>query len=107
MKQKQKGTLSEPVQRAVLELTGLIVQQFPTASLEVAHGIDDPEDIFIIAEVDIDDPDDVLQVVLDRMLALQLDDGIPVYVVPVHTPRRIAETRRGLTDRGHALTAAT
>jgi hypothetical protein len=44
--------------------------------------------------VDVDDPDEVLDLVTDRLLELQLDEGIPIFVVPVHTPERISHTMR-------------
>lgn len=89
--------LPEPVQAAVTELTGLMRQCCPTATFAVHRGTEDPEETFITATVDVEDPDEVLTPVLDRLLTLQLDEGIPVYVVPVHTPKRTAQTRRSLT----------
>ena len=38
---------------------------------------------------------------MDRMLTLQLDEEIPVYEVPVHTPERIAETQRRIATHHH------
>ncbi len=33
------------------------------------------------AVVDVDDPDEVTEVFIDRMIDMQVDDGIPIYVV--------------------------
>jgi hypothetical protein len=32
--------------------------------------------------------------VMDRMLQLQLDEGIPIYVIPIRTPERVAALRQ-------------
>jgi len=94
MREQGPTNVPEPVRRAVSELTGLIHQHFPTATFQVRRGVEDPEETFITTTVDIEDPDEVLEPIMDRMLALQLDEEVPVYVVPVHTPERIAETQR-------------
>lgn len=87
--------------RAVSELTGLIHQHFPTATFQVRRGVEDPDETFITTTVDIEDPDEVLEPIMDRMLTLQLDEEIPVYEVPVHTPERIAETQRRIATHHH------
>ena len=46
--------------------------------------------------VDIDDPDEVADLVMDRMLQFQLDEDIPIYVIPIRTPERVAALRQQL-----------
>ena len=42
------------------------------------------------ATVDVDDPDEVVDLVIDRMLALQIDVGLSVHLIPIRTPERTA-----------------
>ena len=75
-------------QAALTELQELIRLHFPTATFAVSRGEDDAENIHLITTVDVEDPDDVLDVVIDRVLALQVEEGIPVHVIPIRTPER-------------------
>jgi hypothetical protein len=77
-------------QQAVAELTGIIKQRYPTASFDVGPAEDDPEVTHITIVVDLDDRDEVTDLVIDRMLELQLEQGIPVYVMrPFHFGRKL------------------
>lgn len=86
-------------QQAVEELTEMNRLRYPTASFVVGAGQDDPQAIHIVATVDVDDPDEVTDLVIERELALQIDEGIPVYVIPVQTPERAHATMRRVLDR--------
>jgi hypothetical protein len=77
------------MQQAIEELRTEILEKYPSASFEVAHG-DDPDGIYLTAEVDVDDTLDVFDVVVHRLVSLQVEEGLPLYVVPVQTPERIA-----------------
>jgi hypothetical protein len=70
------------MQAALAELQGLIQQAYPTATFAVALG-EDPEGLYVLATVDVDDTDAVVDVYIDRLLTLQIDDGLPIYVVPL------------------------
>ena len=39
-------------------------------------------------------PDDVMDLVADRLLELQVDQGLPVHVVPLRTPARTTAIRQ-------------
>jgi|SRR5579875_1362143 len=81
----------EPGRRqAVDELEQLVRDHYPAALFQVGPGEDDPAGTYITATVDVDDPDAVVDLVIDRMLQLQIDDGVPVYLIPVRTPERVA-----------------
>jgi len=60
----------------------------------------------ITATIDVDDPDEVVDLVIDRMLELQLDDGIPVYLIPIHTPERVAALQRQQQRRPAVLSSS-
>ncbi len=48
-----------------------------------------------MATVDSEDPDDVFSAVVDRLVDIQVEEGLPVYVVPSRPRERvIAEMRR-------------
>jgi len=79
---------------AIQELSTLVMRQYPSAIIQVGPAEEDPQVTHITAMVDIDDPDEVADLVLDRMLQLQWDQKIPVYVIPIRTPERVAVLRQ-------------
>jgi len=81
--------LTPRIQVAIEGLCGEIIKQYPSASFEVARG-EDPDGIYLTAEVDVDDTIDVFDVEVHRLVSLQVDEGLPLYVVPVQTRERIA-----------------
>ncbi len=74
---------------AIDELTSLISHRYPSASFDVSEAPDDPETVHVYATVDVDDPEQVLDLVIHQVLALQ-EDGIPIHVIPLRTPEREA-----------------
>lgn len=80
-------------QQAVDELQQLIQVTYPDTVFEVGSGGDDPGGTYITAIVNLDDPDEVMDLVIDRLLQLQVDESVPVYIIPVRTPERVAEMR--------------
>src|SRR4051812_14057262 len=81
--------LDARVRQAIAELETAILQRYPGTSFEVSVAPDDPRQIHLNAVVDLDDPDEVGDLVLDRLLQLQVDEGIPLHVIPLRTPERI------------------
>ena len=54
----------------------------------------DPEGVYLVTTVDIADTDEVIAVVGDRLVELQVDEGLPLYVTPLRPiDRVIAELR--------------
>jgi hypothetical protein len=86
------------MQKALNEMEGIIGQRYPTATFEVSRGEDDPEAVHLTATVDLDDPDQVLDLVITRVMELQADEGLPLHVIPVRTPERAAALRQALTE---------
>ena len=85
------------MQEAVEELKRLITERFPEAAFVVEEGFD-PEGIYLVTTVDIADTDDVIAIVGDRLVELQVDEGLPVYVTPLRPiDRVIAELRNRKT----------
>src|SRR5688572_32874745 len=89
--------LTPRMHKALDELKGLITAHFPQAAFVVEEGFD-PEGIYLVTTVDIADTDDVLNVVGNRLVELQVDEELPVYVTPLRPiDRVIAELRNRKT----------
>ena len=86
--------LDPHIQNALGELRRIILQHYPEATFHVSRAEDDPEIIHLTSTVDVEDTDEVVDVVVDRMLELQIDDGSPVYVIPVRPMERVRAFRR-------------
>ena len=100
--------LDSRTQAALDELQETIQRRYPTARFEVVSGEDDPGSIQLVSTVDIADTDEVVDLVIDRLLELQIEEGLPVHVIPVRPMERVAEMMRvrGATrpfSHGHAL----
>ena len=104
MRDEQAPATPATLQQAVDELRQRIETRYPGAIIEVGPGGDDSVGTYIVATVDLDDPDEVLDFVIDRVLAFQIDDRLPIHVVPIRTPERVARLRQQPPLRPH-LTA--
>lgn len=81
--------LDPRTQQAIEEVRGVIEQHYPGAQFQVTRGHDEPVNVHLVTTVDLDDPDEVLDLVNDRLVELQVEERIPLYVIPVRTPERI------------------
>src|SRR5262245_41354240 len=90
MSNEQPLHLDELTQQAVDELRQTIADRYPTASFEVTRAADDPQSVHLLAIVDVDDPDEVGDLVVDRVVHMQVEGGIPVHVIPIRTLERVA-----------------
>ena len=86
-------TLTPRMEDAVQELKRLITARFPQAAFVVEKG-SDPEGIYLVTTVDIADTDEVIAVVGDRLVELQVDEGLPVYVTPLRPIERVVAQLR-------------
>src|SRR5437867_97072 len=89
MRQERQETFDSRTQGAFDELRQTIRQRYPKAQSMVTRSQDEPENIHLITMVDLDDTDEVLDLVLERLIELEVDERIPLYVIPVRTPARI------------------
>ena len=78
------------MEAAVAELQALIGQHYPDTTFSLSHPEDEPTSVELTAVVDVDDPDEVLDIVIDRVVQLQVDEQLPIHVVPIRTPARVA-----------------
>lgn len=88
MSKLQEYVVAPDIQLAIVELQELIRSHYSTTAFTVGEA-EDPDGIYMRAIVDVDDPEEVTQVFIDRMIDLQVEDGLPIYVVPVCTRERI------------------
>ena len=94
MKTENHIRLTPRMQEAIDELKGLITARFPQAAFVVEEGFD-PEGVYLVTTVDIADTDEVIAVIGDRLVELQVDEGLPVYVTPLRPIERVvAELRK-------------
>ena len=97
MKTENHIRLTPRMKEAIHELKGLITARFPQAAFVVEEGFD-PEGVYLITTVDIADTDEVIAVIGDRLVELQVDEGLPVYVTPLRPIERVvAELRNRKT----------
>ncbi len=85
--------LSPRMYEAMRELQSLISASFPDATFVVEEGFD-PEGVYVVATVDIPDTDEVIAAVGDRLVDLQVDEGLPVYVTPLRPIERVVAQLR-------------
>src|SRR5688572_2652025 len=76
--------------QALNELADLVRSSYPEATFQVTPAEDDPGIVHLLARVDVEDPEAVADLVMDRMIQLQVDEGLPIYVIPLRSPERIA-----------------
>jgi hypothetical protein len=85
--------LTPRMEEALHELQRLITARFPQAAFAVEKGFD-PEGIYLVTTVDIADTDEVTALVGDRLVELQVDEGLPVYVTPLRPIERVVAQLR-------------
>jgi len=95
MSQKRSVPLSPAIEKAVNELKGTIAERFPQASFVIEEGFD-PKGIYLVTTVDIADTDEVMDVIGDRLVELQVDEGLPIYVTLLRPIQRVLAELREL-----------
>ncbi|MFN8593064.1 MAG: hypothetical protein U0031_16535 [Thermomicrobiales bacterium] len=75
------------MEEAIAEMKARITSRFPSTTFEQYQG-EDPIGIYLIAIVDTDDLREVKDLYLSRIVDLQVDEGLPLFVVPERTPER-------------------
>ena len=77
------------LQAAVVELQALLQQHYPAATFRETLG-EDPEGTYLMATVDVEDTDEVVDAYIARLLEFQIDVGLAVYVGPIRPLKRIS-----------------
>jgi hypothetical protein len=95
--------MSTRAQAAIDEIKQSILSRHPEATFSVHPGFDDPTSVCLEVYVDLDDPHEVFDEIVDRIVDIQLDDGIPLHVIPLHTPERALAAAIAYENRYHRL----
>jgi hypothetical protein len=102
MMSERRIPITPRMEEAVAELQALIASHYPEATFSVGDG-DDPEGIYLTAVVDVENMRDVIEVFLDRLVDMQVDEELPVFVVPI---RPVERSRAMLAERQARSVAA-
>lgn len=95
MTQESRHPLDPRIQQALSELRSLIAARYPTATFDLFHR-DDPEGVRLRATVDVEDTDEVMDLVMEKLYQVQVEQELPVYVVTAQPLERVG---RQLHDR--------
>ncbi len=91
------------IEAALTELKQLIREEYPTATIKEGMGVDPIAGFYLDVTVDVEDTDEVRKVYIDRLVDIQVDEELPIYVSLRHTPeRRKANQREYLAARAAA-----
>src|SRR4051812_48659351 len=85
MTRSHKLVLSVEMRAAVGDLKSLILSRYPGAEIQVGRSPDEADAIVLWTAIDIDDLDEVIDFTIDRVMQYQIDDGLPLWVVPIHS----------------------
>jgi hypothetical protein len=86
------------MQEAIAEMKHLILQHFPEATFDIGPG-EDPVGMYLTATVDREDLWDLIDLCSDRLVDLQVDEGIPLYVIPSRPLARTMEMLQRARER--------
>lgn len=89
---------SPRMEAAIEEIKQIILQRFPDATFDMGPG-EDPAGIHLIATVDLEDLWGVMDLYRDRLVDLQVDEGLPLYVIPTRPLARSLEMMRREQER--------
>lgn len=93
MTREERNDNDSRIDRAVEELQAIIVARYPEATFAVWQG-EDPIGTYITAIVDVPDTDEVTDLIIERLIAMQVEEELPVYVIPVRPIARIQAAQR-------------
>lgn len=82
MTPRRLNPITPRLEEAIVELRELIARHYLDATFTVSEG-EDPDGIYLTATVDVEDMGEVVDVFLDRMVDLQIEEGLPLFVVAV------------------------
>lgn len=85
---KKMTKRQERIQHALEELKGMIRAVYPQAQFEISRGHEDPRQIHLLAIVDIENLDAIKDITIDREVDMQLDEHLPIHVIPLWPQER-------------------
>ena len=75
-----KVQIDSQMQKALDELRWMIQSRWSETTFFVSYG-DDPEGVYLDAIVDVEDTDLVMDAIIDRLITMQVDEKLPIYVI--------------------------
>jgi hypothetical protein len=78
----------------------MILAKYPDAKIQAEIGFE-PLGVYLFTTVDLDDPDEVLELVLNRVLEFIVDEDIPIHVLPLQTDERNRKLREEMEATKH------
>ena len=97
------GNIDPRAQPAIDEIQQAILKRWPDVTFSIHRGPDNPNGIHMDVFVDEEDPDVVLEGLTDRLVDILVDDGIPLQVIPLHTPERALAAAIAYEQKYHRL----
>lgn len=82
---EREPQLSDRMKDAIGELEGLILERYPAATFRVVSSPDEEHVVHVLATVDVEDRDKVVDLYVERMSELQIAEGLPLLIVPVRS----------------------
>lgn len=102
MRAEREPKLSPRMQAALEELKGLVRERYPEATFQITRSPEDEKTILLKPVVDVEDRDEVMDVVIDRLVELQSEEQIPVFVVPIRPKARRDAIRHAMNQAAPA-----
>ena len=90
MNVSRQVAITPRMHEALNELRALISNRYPQATFTVSEG-DDLDGLCLTATVDVEDMGEVVDVFLARLVDLQVDEDLPIDVLPVRPLARNLE----------------
>ena len=91
--------LSTAMLQAIEELEGLIRQRYPDATFRVTRSPEDAKIVLLRPVVNVENRDEVVDVVIDRLGEMQTEQRLPLFVVPMRTAARNAAIRTAMKQK--------
>ena len=94
----ETARINKAMAAAIEELKILIRSYDPDAQFEVAAG-PDASDTYLIARVDTEDADEVMDLYIDRLVEMQVEDRLPLYVMTLRANNELPNKRASRGSR--------
>jgi hypothetical protein len=102
MSVEQAIDVAPRMHKAIVELKDMLRQRYPDASFRVALSPENPETVLLKPVIDVEDRDEVMDVVIDRLVELQSVEQLPLFVVPVRPKERNEAIRQAMQEAAPA-----
>jgi hypothetical protein len=89
MSTEREPKLRPRMHHAIAEIEELILQHYPDATFQVTRSPEDRRIVHLLTTVDVPDTTAVVEVVLARMMELQITEKLPLFVIPVRPRERV------------------